>query len=92
MKLDILSLDNLLHSLVAVAFVSAGCGVLLLTGLWHDGLGFVFAALAGVGLYLREASQVDWDFTLRGSGHKIAEAAVGTFCGSLTAVVFAVAT
>lgn len=92
MKLDILSLDNLLHSLVAVAFVAALSGVALLAGFWFDGWGFIAAALAGVGLYLREVSQVDWDFTLRGSGHKIAEAAVGTACGFVTAVVFAVAT
>lgn len=92
MKIDILSFDNLLHSLVVIAFVSAVSGVALLAGFWHDNFGFIAALLAGVGLYLREVSQVDWDFTLRGSGHKIAEAAVGTVCGFVTAIVFAVAT
>lgn len=91
MKLDILSWDNLLHSLVAVAFVSALSGGAVALELWHDEFGFIFAALAGLGLYLREAAQVDWDLSLRVSPHKWAEALTGTVCGFAAAVVFAVA-
>lgn len=69
-KDDILTLDNLFHAIVAVAFtVALG---------WLLPYDPAYAALAGVGLYLREASQVGWDFTLRWSVHKWAEAGVGT--------------
>ena len=68
-KDDILTLDNLFHSLVAVAFtVALG---------WLLPFDPLYAVLAGIGLYLREASQVGWDFTLRGSAHKHCEWAVG---------------
>ena len=67
---DVFTVDNLLHALVAVAFtVALG---------WFLPFDPVYAVLAGVGLYLREASQVGWDFTLRWSAHKHLEWAVGT--------------
>lgn len=81
---DIFSIDNLLHSLVSVAFV-------IVVAIFLGALaGFVAAILAMVGLYLREASQVDWDFTLKGSFHKHMEWIVGSVAGFLAAIIFAV--
>lgn len=81
---DIFSIDNLWHSLVAVAFV-------LIVGLIFGGASpFIAAALAGVGLYLREVSQVDWDFSLKGSQHKHLEWIVGTVAGFIAAVILAI--
>jgi hypothetical protein len=79
---DIFSIDNLLHSLVAVAFV------VILSLL--IGLPLLWAVLAAVGLYLREVSQVDWDFTLKGSRHKHLEWIVGSVVGLIAAVTLMV--
>lgn len=76
---DVLTVDNLLHALVAVAFVVA-------VG-WFLPFDPVYALLAGIGLYLREVSQVKWDFTLKGSAHKHLEWIVGTVCGFLASFV-----
>lgn len=76
---DIFSIDNLLHSLVAVAFV------VILSLL--IGLPLLWAVLAAVGLYLREVSQVDWDFTLKGSRHKHLEWIVGSVAGVIAAAI-----
>ena len=76
---DIATVDNLLHALVAVAFtVALG---------WFLPYDPLYALLAGIGLYLREASQVDWDFTLQGSAHKHAEWWVGTACAFMASFV-----
>lgn len=82
---EIFTLDNLWHSLVAVAFVAA-------IGSWLPAWCLpIVAALAAIGLYLREASQVDWDFTLRWSLHKHFEWLVGSVAGVVAAlVIFAV--
>lgn len=92
----VLTWDNFLHGLVAVAFTCLALPILLWLGPSAGRLGislawlpFPFAALAGVGLYLREASQVDWDFTLRWSAHKHLEWAVGTAAALLAAGVLA---
>lgn len=76
---DIATVDNALHALVAVAFVVA-------VGWWlpYDPL---YALLAGIGLYLREASQVGWDMTLKGSAHKWAEVWVGFLCALIVSIV-----
>lgn len=76
---DVLTVDNALHALVAVAFVVA-------VG-WFAPWDPLYAALAGIGLYLREASQVGWDMTLKGSVHKHLEWIVGTVCGFLASFV-----
>lgn len=89
---EILTLDNLWHSLVAIFFTAVWCAVALLAHFWFDAWGWIGAVLAGTGLYLREASQVDWDWTLRWSWHKHAEWLVGTVAGALTALVFALVT
>jgi hypothetical protein len=79
----VLTVDNLLHALVAVAFtVALG---------WFLPFDFAYAVLAGIGLYLREASQVDWDFTLRWSAHKHLEWATGTAAAFIAAGAMAVA-
>ena len=85
---EIFTVDNLLHSLVAVAFVQLGW-LLVLRGRGHVWGFFLAAGLATVGLYLREASQVDWDWALRGSLHKHLEWIVGSVAGWLTAVASA---
>lgn len=76
-KDDVFTLDNLLHAIIAVAFT------LILGSLlpWP----FLYAALASVGLYLREASQVKWDFTLKWSAHKHLEWSVGTLAAFIAA-------
>lgn len=78
-KNDVFTLDNLLHALAAVAFT------LILGSLlpWP----FLYAALSGIGLYLREASQVKWDFTLKWSAHKHLEWAVGTLAATIAAAI-----
>ncbi len=81
-KDDILTIDNLLHALVAVSFT-------VLLG-WFLPFAPIYAALAGIGLYLREASQVHWDFTLGWSAHKHLEWAVGTFAAAVTALALEV--
>ena len=74
---DVFTLDNLWHSLVAVVFtVALG---------WFLPFDFAYAFLAGVGLYLREASQVKWDFTLKFSPHKHLEWIVGTVAAFIAA-------
>lgn len=88
---EVFTLDNLLHSLVAVAFTSISLG-LLAVGASPGGAAFGLAGGAGVGLYLREAAQVDWDFTLKSSLHKHMEWLVGTVAGFAAAGVIAVAT
>ena len=91
---EILTVDNLLHSVVAVAFVWLfGSGWLMISRLANrrnrvSGF-FIAAGLVTVGLYLREAAQVDWDFTLASSLHKHMEWTVGSVVGLLTAVVTA---
>jgi hypothetical protein len=94
----VLTVDNLLHGLVAVAFTCLAVPVLVylgpVAGRLGVGLGwlpFLLAALAGLGLYLREAAQVGWDFTLRWSAHKWLEAMVGTAAAFVAAGVMAVA-
>ena len=77
------TLDNLWHSLVAIAFT--GVLTFFLPGFW-----IVWSALAALGLYLREASQVSWDFTLRFSLHKHLEWIVGSLAGLVAAVLIAV--
>jgi len=76
---DVWTIDNLLHALVACAFV-------VVVGWWlpFDPL---YALLAGIGLYLREASQASWDFTLRKSVHKHLEWIVGSACGFLASFI-----
>ena len=81
---DIFSLDNLFHSLVSVGFVLV---VAIFLGV---AAGFIGAVLAMVGLYLREASQVGWDFTLKGSFHKHMEWIVGSVAGFMAAVFYAI--
>lgn len=83
---DIFSWDNLFHSLVAVAFVSILAYLIHLL-FWWDWLGWLLGALAMIGLYLREASQVDWDFTLRFSFHKHMEWFVGSVCGFVASLI-----
>lgn len=78
-KKDVFTLDNLLHALAAIAFV-------VILG-WFLPWPFAYAVLAGIGLYVREASQVDWDFTLKWSAHKHLEWAVGTLAGFIAAGV-----
>lgn len=94
----VLTWDNFLHSLVAVAFTCLAVPALIFFGPMarHFGVGldwlpFLLAALAGIGLYLREAAQVDWDFTLRWRAHKWLEAIVGTVAAFGAAAVMAVA-
>lgn len=92
----VLTWDNFLHSLVAVAFTCLAIPALIFFGpvARHFGVGldwlpFLLAALAGIGLYLREVSQVGWDFTLRWSAHKHLEWAVGTGAAFLAAGIMA---
>ena len=77
----IFTLDNLLHALVAVAFV------ILLVLIFGQHAALPAAIAAGVGLYLREAWQVDWDWSLGGSRHKHLEWAVGTAAGLVVALI-----
>jgi len=87
---DILTVDNLLHTLVAVAFVwLVAWGAQRAGGEWDLLPTFLLALLAGLGLYLREVSQVDWDFTLRFSAHKHLEWAVGTVGALIQAPIIA---
>ena len=87
---DVFTVDNLLHTLVAVAFVWAvGAAIHFLGGSISFGVAFALAGLAGIGLYLREASQVGWDFTLKFSAHKHLEWAVGTVGALVQAPVIA---
>lgn len=81
-KNDVFTLDNFLHALAAVAFT-------VILG-WFLPWPFIYAALAGVGLYVREASQVNWDFTLKWSVHKHLEWAVGTLAGFIAASILVV--
>ena len=79
----VLTLDNALHAAVAVAFtVALG---------WFLPFDPVYAVLAWIGLYLREAAQVDWDWTMRWSAHKHLEHAVGGAAAVLASIVMAVA-
>jgi hypothetical protein len=91
-KDDILTVDNLWHALVAVVFTAAWWAGGLATFGGLPGWPLYGAALAGIGLYLREASQVDWDFTLRWSAHKWLEALVGTVAAFIAAAILAVLT
>jgi hypothetical protein len=87
---DVLTLDNLLHTLVAVAFVWAvGAALHFIGASVSFGVALALAGLAGIGLYLREASQVDWDLTLKFSLHKHLEWAVGTVGALIQAPVIA---
>lgn len=85
LKDDLFTLDNALHSAVAVVFV-------LVTGFL--GLPWPFgAALAALGLYLREASQVGWKWSLpdkdtgKPSLHKHLEWIVGSVAGALAGLI-----
>jgi hypothetical protein len=81
-KDDVFTLDNLWHVLVAVSFtVALG---------WFLPFDPVYALLAGIGLYLREVSQVRWDFTLKGSAHKHLEWITATICAFLASFVMLV--
>lgn len=76
---DVFTVDNALHALVAVAFtVALG---------WFLPFDPVYALLAGIGLYLREVSQVGWDFTLKCSAHKHAEWWFGTACAFIASFI-----
>jgi hypothetical protein len=85
----VFTIDNLLHSLVALAVVTAG---IWLSDIWLDGGTFwwVFPILVAIGLYLREASQADWDFGLNGSLHKHLEWAIGSVVGFAGAIFWKV--
>jgi hypothetical protein len=96
---DILTVDNLLHSLVAVVFVAAGWALgvfvlpmigvtLFVENIWHGT--FAYAIGAGLGLYLREASQVEWDWTLRWSFHKHMEWIIGFLAAFVAAFIMVV--
>lgn len=92
---DVLTWDNLWHSLVAVAFTAVWWAVgqlEFIAAIVHaiPSWELVGAALAGIGLYLREASQVDWDLTLRWSAHKHLEWIVGTVAAFIAAAILAV--
>jgi len=88
---EIFTLDNLLHSLVAAVFVGVVSGLLAIwTGQSSWAVPFSAAFAATIGLYLREASQVDWDFTLHGSLHKHLEWIVGSSVGWTTAGFLAI--
>lgn len=78
----ILTKDNAVHSMVCIGVVAFG-GLLA-------GYPFAWAGLAALGIYLREVAQAGWSFGLKGSGHKIAEAAVGPALGFGMAVVLTV--
>lgn len=58
----VLTIDNLWHFLVALAFNAAFLAAAVLLG-WPITLWPVAAALALLGLFLRELSQVGWKFT-----------------------------
>jgi hypothetical protein len=82
-KDDILTRDNALHAAVAVFVVVVTS---LVSG---PGFPWIAAGLIGLLLYLREASQVDWDFTLRFSAHKHLEWIVGTVAAFIAAAIMA---
>ena len=77
---EVFTMDNLLHSIVAVAFVLI-CSTIID---WP----FAWAFLVAVILYLREVEQVEGDFSLNKSVHKWAEALVGGSMGFLAALVY----
>lgn len=100
---DVFTLDNLLHSLVAVAFtllfgwgVAAGVSALPGDLSVPPGWNIFMAAFAAAGLYFREASQVSWDFALRGrdgtpSLHKHLEWVIGGCAAVLTGIILEIA-
>jgi hypothetical protein len=77
----IFTVDNLLHALVAVAFV------ILLVLIFGQQAALPAAILAGIGLYLREVAQAGWRFSLDGSRHKHLEWIIGTAVGLVAALI-----
>lgn len=76
---DVFTKDNLFHSLVAIGFV------LLASLLFGSFWAFPAAVVAGIGLYVRELIQADFDASF--STHKHLEWGVGAAAGFLAAVV-----